>query len=142
MRDGLGAGVEMAEAAIERVEEWAASVGGSGVLDVRKMTVAELCKRLDEAGIPVQEGVDRDQLEFAVQTLIVDGRMPTTAQAAFRLADIDRSGDLDRDEVKNLLAACGFLYSPEGLQEAFAEMDDDGDGSITPAELSSSGRLK
>ncbi len=127
----------MAEAAIERVGAWAASVGdGSGPPpDVRKMTVAELGKRLDEAGIPVQEGVDRDQLEHAVQTLVVDGRMPTDAQAAFRLADIDRSGDLDRDEVKILLAACGFLYSPEGVQEAFAEMDDDGDGSITPAEF-------
>ena len=78
---------------------------GSKVPDVSKMTPAELAARLEEADIPLVFGVDRQQLEVAVRALVLNDRqMPNNATDAFRLADIDSSGELDRDEVKILLA--------------------------------------
>eukprot|EP01046_Picozoa_sp_COSAG06_P053554 COSAG06_NODE_9289_length_1938_cov_1.802066_1_plen_55_part_10 len=55
----------MAEAAIDSVQRWASSPGSAGdgdVPDVAQMPVAELAFRLEAAAIPVQDGVDREQM--------------------------------------------------------------------------------
>ena len=44
-------------------------------------------------------------------------------------------GDLDAREVSLLMATCGMLLGPETLRAAFEEMDTDGDGTISSAEL-------
>ena len=46
-----------------------------------------------------------------------------------------QAGDLDAREVSLLMATCGMLLGPEALRAAFEEMDTDGDGTISSAEL-------
>ena len=54
----------------------------------------------------------------------------TFAWCLFCEADADGSGGLDRDEVKTLARQLGYPLSAVELDEAMAEMDTDGGGSV------------
>ena len=106
----------------------------SMVDEVANLPLEELAAQLDAAGIPSEPGVDRQQMEYALRAH-TSGDVPRDAASAFAAADIDRSGDLDAREVSLLMATCGMLLGPEALRAAFEEMDTDGDGTISSAEL-------
>ena len=55
----------------------------------------------------------------------------------FDLYDTDKSGDLDRSEVKALAAEMGKSLTEEELDAAMSEMDGDGQGTVCFAEFSS-----
>ena len=102
--------------------------------EVANLSLEELAAQLDAADIPSEPGVDRQQMEYALRAH-TSGDVPRDAASAFAAADIDRSGDLDAREVSLLMATCGMLLGPETLRAAFEEMDTDGDGTISSAEL-------
>ena len=102
--------------------------------EVANLSLEELAAQLDAADIPSEPGVDRQQMEYALRAH-TSGDVPRDAASAFAAADIDRSGDLDAREVSLLMATCGMLLGPESLRAAFEEMDTDGDGTISSAEL-------
>eukprot|EP01045_Picozoa_sp_COSAG04_P034816 COSAG04_NODE_7783_length_1068_cov_0.596491_2_plen_213_part_00 len=102
--------------------------------EVANLSLEELAAQLDAADIPSEPGVDRQQMEYALRAH-TSGDVPRDAASAFAAADIDRSGDLDAREVSLLMATCGMLLGPEALRAAFEEMDTDGDGTISSAEL-------
>ena len=106
----------------------------SMVDEVANLPLEELAAQLDAASIPSEPGVDRQQMEYALRAH-TSGDVPRDAASAFAAADIDRSGDLDAREVSLLMATCGMLLGPESLRAAFEEMDTDGDGTISSAEL-------
>jgi Ca2+-binding EF-hand superfamily protein len=54
----------------------------------------------------------------------------TFAWCLFCEADADGSGGLDRDEVKTLARQLGYPLSAVELDEAMAEMDTDGGGTV------------
>eukprot|EP01045_Picozoa_sp_COSAG04_P049456 COSAG04_NODE_19506_length_414_cov_1.504762_1_plen_113_part_01 len=49
--------------------------------------------------------------------------------------DVDRSGSLDRDEVKKVLGRMGMPDDEASVDAAMAELDKDGDGSIVYEEF-------
>lgn len=53
-------------------------------------------------------------------------------RTAFNMFDTDGSGQIDSNELLNLLAGEEFrnMYTPEQLNAAIAEVDDDGNGEI------------
>jgi hypothetical protein len=58
------------------------------------------------------------------------------ARRAFRVADTDGSGSLERKEVPKLLAdVCGRLVSPAEAETFMHAMDRDGDGQVTEDEF-------
>ena len=57
------------------------------------------------------------------------------AKEAFNKIDVDGSGMLDIDELRNLTADLGKKLSDDDLRRAMAEMDDDESGEVEYAEL-------
>ena len=57
----------------------------------------------------------------------------------FSLYDIDQSGDIDIEEIRQIMDQCGALgvnqEDPDGILDKFREMDDDGNGTLTQSEF-------
>ena len=58
-------------------------------------------------------------------------------RTAFQMFDTDKSGKIDASELKQLLEGEEFkgVYTREQLEQAIAEVDDNGDGEIDFAEF-------
>ena len=57
--------------------------------------------------------------------------MKRNPKAVFEELDADNSGTLSREEVKQAAAMLGFLMNTQQAEGAFAQMDGDGNGSIS-----------
>jgi len=53
----------------------------------------------------------------------------------FEQADVDNSGELSYDEVKEMSASMGLIMNNKAWQKLLTEMDEDGNGSISKSEL-------
>ena len=59
-----------------------------------------------------------------------DYDLHSEAVAMFQSVDVDSGGTLDVDEVRQLGAMLGYMFTEKELQEAMSSMDDDGSGEV------------
>jgi Ca2+-binding EF-hand superfamily protein len=99
--------------------------------------VARLEKELTAAGIEVRGGTSESTMRAALQAHF-SGQDKSAAEV-FALLDADGSGALDRMEVEQaagmLGSALGSVMTKQETEQAFREMDPDGDGQVTLEEF-------
>ena len=137
----------MQETAAAVVEAFhAADLDGNGTLDRGEIRTLALSLGVsDDAELEqaiAQMGADGDneisQSEFVAwwQSQNASSTVEDDALTeAFRAADLDGNGTLDRDEIRKLALSLG-VPDDESLEAAIAQMDADGDNEITFAEFS------
>ena len=83
--------------------------------------------------IKMVQRYDRDSsgfIEFEEFVLMIENFNRKRYHQVFSGFDIDRSGKLDAEEVKNAFDSLGFSFSSERVNEMIKEYDDSGDGLI------------
>ena len=84
---------------------------------------------------------DRDSsgcIEFEEFVSMIENFNRKRYHQVFSSFDIDRSGKLDAEEVKNAFDSLGFSFPPERVDEMIKEYDDSGDGLIQFEEVTTS----
>eukprot|EP01052_Picozoa_sp_SAG31_P008083 SAG31_NODE_399_length_16247_cov_19.137540_11_plen_526_part_00 len=103
-----------------------------GVDDLSKAESLEACRR---AGIIIRDetSVSAEALRTALLSQFND--LPMSLQDVFDKYDIDNSGSLDKEEVSHAAAMLGLVIGTNDIDRTFAEMDTDGDGTISFSEF-------
>lgn len=104
---------------------------------VYALTLPELVQRLEAAGIPLSAGVTEAAMRCALQGFMEKRHKTATPAAVFKEFDADMSGGLDKQELSMVCATLGNLLGAEALDDLFAELDADGDGTVSIDEFTS-----
>jgi hypothetical protein len=98
--------------------------------EVDGLSVAQLACSLEHAGIYCGAGVTKEAMQCALKASMTGRADNATATEVFDEFANRASGDLGKQELSMVCATLGNLLDADGLEDLFAELDEDANGSV------------